>query len=116
MGRWAQRHLRGGGSVGAAAPPPPPPSITLVQDAGGSAANVFFDGNITVDPGGVPDSAFQILGFGGPGVDVVSAVQTLPAVATVTFSGGWTIGDAWQLTGQPAWITTPITFPLAGTT
>jgi len=105
MGRWAQQRRRGG-SPPPTPPPPSGPNMTFAADVGGGLINLFFDGDIVVDPLGVPDlGAFTL--DGNP-VTVTAAVLLGTTVCQVqqTIDPSTGMTAAWA--SQPPYITTPI--------
>jgi hypothetical protein len=97
--------------------PPPPPVPAVVVDAflseGGSTCTLVFDKPVTLaePPFDFGDGAVQFNdqnpsggGAGTDGVSVVFAVD--PPVGP---------GSAWNVNGQPTWLTTPVAVPQNGT-
>lgn len=107
MGRWAQQRRRGGGvspTLGG------PPSLLSLDSNGSPTVVATFSAAVTVVAGN-SSSALSIAGN-----DVDAASNQTGTVINLTCESNSSPGDAWALTSQPAWCTTPLVFPASGTT
>lgn len=104
MGRWAAARRRGGGGATPAA------AVTIVAVVSTSAteAEVQFSGPVVAVDGATSDSGITFDG------DPITNVHQNDATHVNLEGSIATPGIGWDVASQPAWLTTPISFPETG--
>lgn len=103
MGRWAQRRLRGGGGPTIAAV-----AILSITQSDVDTADVLFSTPVTAIDGLYADAALTV-----DGNDVQQVTTLTPTSIRIVVTDA-SSGNPWSLVSQPAWTTTPLTFPASG--
>jgi hypothetical protein len=106
MGRWAQRRRRGsqGEPLG-----PTTVSIEAVVWQSDFQAIIFFTGVVTITPSTGVDN------FIINGITPQDVAPNGTTAAFVDFGDPITIGDGWNVGGQPSWLAETLDAPFSGT-